>query len=298
MQLHQLKYFVSIVDTGSITKAAKLCFISQPSISQQIAKLENTIGKKLFIKIDRKLKLTDPGHILYEQASKILKSVDDAKRQVKDFDSANGGTVNIGILPTLAPFMLPNALDVLSQKFPNAIITIREEISETLVAAAKRGELDILIEALPFDKSNLNIERLFLDSFYLVVHSEHPLATKEKVHINDLDGMSFILLDDVHCLTQQIAEFCFNEKFLPKATFQASHICTIKMLIETKYGVSILPSISKEESSDTKIRFVKLVSDDSLSPHREIVLATVKDRYFSPAAKFFIETIKQQYKTP
>jgi LysR family hydrogen peroxide-inducible transcriptional activator len=298
MQLHQLKYFVSIVDTGSITKAAKLCFISQPSISQQIAKLENTIGKKLFIKIDGKLKLTDPGHILYEQASKILKSVDDAKRQVKDFDSANGGTVNIGILPTLAPFMLPNALDVLSQKFPNAIITIREEISETLVAAAKRGELDILIEALPFDKSNLNIERLFLDSFYLVVHSEHPLATKEKVHINDLDGMSFILLDDVHCLTQQIAEFCFNEKFLPKATFQASHICTIKMLIETKYGVSILPSISKEESSDTKIRFVKLVSDDSLSPHREIVLATVKDRYFSPAAKFFIETIKQQYKTP
>lgn len=298
MQLHQLKYFVSIVNTGSITKAAKLCFISQPSISQQIAKLENTIGKKLFIKIDRKLKLTDPGHILYEQASKILKSVDDAKRQVKDFDSANGGTVNIGILPTLAPFMLPNTLDVLSQKFPNAIITIREEISETLVAAAKRGELDILIEALPFDKSNLNIERLFLDSFYLAVHSEHPLATKEKVHINDLDGMSFILLDDVHCLTQQIEKFCFNEKFLPKATFQASHICTIKMLIEIKYGVSILPSISKEESSDTKIRFVKLVSDDSLSPHREIVLATVKDRYFSPAAKFFIETIKQQYKTP
>jgi LysR family hydrogen peroxide-inducible transcriptional activator len=296
MQLHQLKYFVSIVNAGSITKAAKLCFISQPSISQQIAKLETTLGKKLFIKIDGKLKLTEPGLILYEHASKILKSVDDAKYQVKDFDNDSGGIIKIGILPTLAPFILPSTLHTLSQKYPNAIVTVREEISETLVAAAKRGELDILIEARPFDESNFNVESLFIDSFYLAVHYEHPLATKEEIHVNDLDDMSFILLEDIHCLTQQIEQFCFNEHFLPKATFQASHIGTIKMLIETKYGVSILPAISREKHSDSKIRFVKLVSDD-LSPHREIVLATAQDRYFGPAAKFFIETIKQKYKT-
>ena len=242
-----------------------------------------------------RLVLTEPGKILYEQASKILKSVDDAKRSVNDFDNVNGGSVNIGILPTLAPFLLPNILATLSEKFPNAFITVREEISEALVAAAKRGELDILIEVLPFDESNLNVERLFLDPFYLAVHCDHPLAELEEVHINALDGMSFILLEDIHCLTRQIEKFCFGEQFIPKVVFQASQINTINLLIESQYGVSILPSISREENPNSKIRYIKLVSNNQV-PEREVVLATASDRYYSPAAEFLIETIKERYK--
>lgn len=294
MQLHQLKYFVAVVNTGSITKAAQYCFISQPSISQQIAKLEENIGKKLFARVKGKLVLTEPGHILYEQASKILKSVDDARRRVSDYDGAKGGSVNIGILPTLAPFILPSTLTILSEKFPNAVVTVREEISESLVSAAKCGELDLLIEALPFDENNLNVERLFLDPFYLAVHRDDPLAKMEAVHVDVLEGMSFILLEDIHCLTRQIEQFCFREKFTPKVTFQASQISTIKLLVESKYGISILPSISREEGSDSKIRYVKLVGNQQ-APKREIVLATVRDRYYSPAAGFFIETVKAQY---
>lgn len=296
MQLHRLKYFVSVVNTGSITKAAKQCFISQPSLSQQITKLEESIGRKLFTRINGKLALTEPGHILYEQASKILKNVDDAKRCVRDFDDPKGGSVSIGILPTLGPFLLPSTLGALSEKFPDAVVTVREEISESLIAAAKYGELDILIEALPFDKNNLNVEPLFLDPFYLAVHRDSHLAEMDEIHIGALNGMSFILLEDIHCLTRQIEQFCFRARFLPKIAFQASQLSTIKLLIESQYGISILPSISMEKNVNSKIRYIKLVSDDQ-TPAREIVLATVRDRYYSPAAELFIETVKKQYQS-
>ncbi len=294
MHLHQLKYFVSVVNTGSITKAANLCFISQPSISQQITKLEANIGKKLFTKVKGKLTLTKPGHILYEQARKILQEVENTKRRVNDFDSVKGGSVNIGVLPTLGSFILPSTLRALSEKYPEANVTVREELSESLVEATKRGELDILIEALPFDENNLNIEPLFSDSFYLAIHKNDALADLKEVHVSMLENMSFILLEDMHCLTRQIEQFCFCEHFIPKIVFQASQLSTIKLLIESQYGISILPSITIEENTDSEIQYVKLISD-CRKPSREIVLATVKDRYFSPAAEYFIEIVKKQY---
>ncbi len=246
------------------------------------------------MKIDGKLVLTKPGNILYEQAVKILTSVDEAKRYVRGFDSDKGGEVKIGILPTLAPFILPNALSALSEKFADAVILIREEISESLIAAAQQGELDILIESLPFNEKYLDIEPLFSDPFYLAVHKNHPLASSKEIHVNSLEGMSFILLEDMHCMTRQIERFCFNEQFVPKVVFQASQISTIKLLIESNYGVSILPSIAIQKNTDSQIRYVTLVSENQ-PPKREIVLATVKDRYFSPVAKYFIDTIKKQY---
>jgi LysR family hydrogen peroxide-inducible transcriptional activator len=292
MHLHQLKYFVTVVDTGSVTKAAERCFISQPSISQQLGKLEDNIGKKLFSRVKGKLILTEPGQVLYEQACKILRSVEDAKHRVNDVDNSSGGAVSIGILPTLAPFILPKTLVALSAEFPDALVTVREEISETIVEASSRGEIDILIEVLPFDETHLNIEPLFLDDFYVAVHQDSPLAKLEEIPISALDDMPFILLEDIHCLARQIKQYCFNEKFIPKILFQTSQLTTVKQLIELQYGISILPSISIEKDPNSCIRYIKLLGQ---SPYREVVLATAKDRYFSPAAEFFLNVVKEQY---
>lgn len=294
MQLHQLKYFVAVVKTGSITKAAEQCFISQPSISQQLAKLEESIGRKLFSRVKGKLILTDPGQIFYEQACNILKNVEDAKRRVSDFDSSSGGSVNIGILPTLAPFILPTTLMALSKNFPEAVVTVREEISEALIAAAICGEIDILVEALPFDETCLNVEPLFSDTFYLAVNRNSPLAGMELVSLDTLGDMPFILLENIHCLTRQIEQYCFNERFMPKVVFQVSQLSTIKLLIELDYGVSILPAIAIDKDPGSCIRYINLDSKGE-PPAREIVLAIRKDRYLSPAAKYFIAVMKEQY---
>ena len=295
MQLHQLKYFVSIVKTGSVTKAAKACFISQPSLSQQLKKLESSIGKPIFSRIEGRLVLTKPGQILYEHACKILESVDDAQNEMKEIDKNSGGSIRIGILPTLAPFILPKILATLAQKYPRANVLIREETSEVLIKAVSCGELDILIEALPFDQNNLKVEFLFSDSFYLAVHQDNPLASLKEIHVNQIDDTPFILLEDIHCLTKQIEHYCFTEHFIPKAVFQASQIGTIKLLIESQYGISILPSISITHEANSKIRYIKLISEDKQIPAREVVLAVSNNRYLGPAAKRFTEIIKEQY---
>ncbi|MGI9294721.1 MAG: LysR family transcriptional regulator [Pseudomonadales bacterium] len=292
MHLHQLKYFVSIVDTGSVTKAAEHCFISQPSISQQIHKLEEGIGKQLFSRVKGKLVLTDPGQVMYEQAQKILTDVEEAKRRVSDFDDSGGGSVAIGILPTLAPFILPSTLLALSKKYPEALVTVREEVSEAIVDAAGRGELDILIEVLPFDETHLNVERLFSDEFYVAVHRDSPLAKLSVVPIDALEGEPFILLEDIHCLARQIEQYCFKERFMPKVLFQASQLATVKQLIELQYGISILPSICFDNDPDSTIRYIKIKGG---TPKREVVVATAKDRYLSPAAEYFVSIVKERY---
>jgi LysR family hydrogen peroxide-inducible transcriptional activator len=294
MHLHQLKYFVSIVDTGSVTKAAERCFISQPSISQQLSKLEDSIGKKLFSRVKGRLILTDAGQVMYEQAQKILTDVEEAKHRVSDVDETSGGQVAVGILPTLAPFILPSVLLALSKKYPEAMVTVREEVSEAIVAAAGRGELDILIEVLPFDQTHLDVEPLFSDKFFVAVHRDSPLAKLDVIPIAALDDMPFILLEDIHCLTRQVEQYCFSQHFMPKVLFQASQLATVKQLIELQYGVSILPSISTDNDPDSTIRYIKLEGD---RPSREVVLATAKDRYMGPAAECFVSVVKEQYQT-
>ena len=292
MHLHQLKYFVSIVETGSVTKAAKRCYISQPSISQQLQKLEDSIGKKLFSRVKGKLVLTEPGQVLYEQASAILSKVDDTKRRVSDIDTHTGGAVAIGVLPTLAPYMLPSALLALSAEYPEAVVTIREEISDSIVAAAERGELDILMEVLPFEGTQFEISPLFVDEFYVAVHQSNALAQRDIIALDALEDMPFILLDDIHCLAQQIEHYCFREQFTPKVLFQASQLATVNQLIELQYGVSIVPRSCIEEGPESNIRYIKLQGE---MPHREVVLATAKDRYRGPAAERFIAIVKEQY---
>ena len=294
MHLHQLKYFVSIVETGSMTKAAERCYISQPSISQQLSKLEDSVGRKLFSRVKGKLVLTEAGNIMYEQARKILTDVQEAKHRVSDLDDSRGGAVAIGILPTLAPFMLPSTLLALSRKYPDATITVREEVSETIVEAAGRGELDVLIDVLPFDETNLNIEPLFLDEFFVAVHRDSELAKRDVISTDELEGMSFILLEDIHCLARQIEQYCFNQHFMPKVLFQASQFATVKQLIELEYGISILPSIALDEDVDSRIRYIKLEGETAA---RNVVVATAKDRYVSPAGEYFVSVVKQQYQT-
>lgn len=293
MHLHQLKYFVSIVETGSMTKAAERCFISQPSISQQLSKLEDSIGKKLFSRERGRLVLTPSGEVMYEQAKKILANVDEARRQVSGVDDTSGGTVSIGILPTLAPFILPETLLSLSKEYPHAMVTVREQVSEAIVAAATRGEVDVLVEVLPFDSTGFDVTPLFSDDFLVATHQDHPLATLTEISLDALSDMPFIMLEDVHCLAQQIESYCFNKHFVPKVLFQASQLATVRQLIELNYGISILPRISIDDNADSSIRYIKLNGD---RPAREVVLATVKGRYLSPAAEHFVSSAKQRYK--
>lgn len=187
-----------------------------------------------------------------------------------------------------------STLLALSEKHPDAVVTVREEFSEAIVDAIGRGEIDVIVDVLPFDESHLNVEQLFSDEFHVAVHQDNPLTKMDAIRIDALDGMPFILLEDIHCLARQIEEYCFNRHFVPKVMFQASQLATVKELIEKQYGISILPRICIDNESDSKIRYLKL---EGAAPKRDVVLATSKDRYISPAAQYFVSVIKAQYQT-
>lgn len=293
MHLHQLKYFVAVVDTGSVTGAAERCFISQPSLSRQLHKLEDGVGKKLFLRAKGKLTPTDAGKALYQHARDILATVAHAKRRVDELDDDTGGRVAIGILPTLAPFMLPSILPALSRTHPNATVMVREEVSNVIVDDLARADLDVLIEVLPFDDNDIEVTRLFTDEFCVTVHKNNPLAQLNEISIEALGDAPFILLDDVHCLAQQIEQYCFRKFFTPRVLFQASQLETVKRLIELQHGISLLPRISIKDEPHSDIFYIKL---KGATPSREVVLATAKDRYLSSAAKQFIVIAEEQYR--
>lgn len=292
MQLHQLKYFVAVVETGSVTKAAKQCFISQPSISQQLKKLEDNVDKKLFEWVNQKLHLTDAGRIMYEQAAKILSDVEETKVRMRRLDQSYDGKISIGVIPTISPFILPVALKNLSREYPGSIIRVKEEVSDNIQEACLRGELDLIVTSAPLESAGFDIELTMTDQYYLAVNADDPLAKKKTVTIDEIQMESFILLEDIHCLSKQIQHFCFNHNFVPKVMFQATQIDTINKLIDLNYGISIVPELAFDHSKKYNISYLKIDGDEA---KRDVIVAAPKGRERSHICNIFIDIVKQSY---
>src|SRR2546423_2374496 len=142
MELHQLRYFVRVAQTGNFSRAAELCRISQPSLSQQILKLERELGQRLLDRLGRRAVPTDAGRLLLERATAILSAIDETEHRVKDFDQLKGGKLTVGAIPTIAPYLLPQALQGFLRRYPAVDVTVHEDLTQHLVAAAVAGELD------------------------------------------------------------------------------------------------------------------------------------------------------------
>src|SRR5262245_54228885 len=155
MELHQLRYFVAVAQAGSFSRAAERCHVSQPSLSQQIQKLENKLGHRLLDRLGRRAVLTEAGKVLYDRAAMILAAVDNAERQVKDFDATGGGRLAVGAIPTVAPYILPDALEAFARLHPSVEVMIQEDLTGRLLEAAVAGDLDLALVALPVGNERL-----------------------------------------------------------------------------------------------------------------------------------------------
>src|SRR6266542_2686972 len=151
MELHQLRYFAAIARTGSFSRAAEHCHVSQPSLSQQIAKLEKQLDQRLFDRLGRRVLLTDAGRLLLERAEAILTAVADAERRLRDAGNQDGGRLAVGAIPTIAPYLLPRALQRFVRRHPNVELTVEEDVTQHLLETTAAGELDLAVLALPLD---------------------------------------------------------------------------------------------------------------------------------------------------
>lgn len=287
--MHQLRYFVAVAERHNFTRAAESCHVAQPSLSQQILKLENELGQPLFDRLGRKVLLTDAGERFYGRAKAILEAVEEAKREAEDC-GGDGGRITIGAILTVAPYMLPGLLRRFQKAFPEAEVVVQEDLTERLIAACLAGEIDGAILSLPIDDRQLRVEPLLSEPLLLATPPGHPLAGHKRVDIEDLNKEPFILLDPIHCLGELILSFCRGRECRPTVACRSSQLLTVQELVALGNGVSLLPRMACDADQSGRIRYRPL---SGVRPKRTIVMISHRQRFRSRCFEAFVKMAKE-----
>lgn len=292
MELHQLRYFVAVAESGGFSKAAKRCFVAQPSLSQQIIKLESELGSRLFDRLGRTVVLTDAGKALLPKARLILSETDNIKTGITEHLDSGAGTLSVGIIPTMAPYLLPGALKRFSETFPNAKLSLNENLTEKLVEGLVELEIDIAIMSLPIENKLIETEVLFDDPLVLAHSPDHPLSKTPEITIEDLREIPFIALDEEQCLGEQVKNFCYEKHINPDIICRTWNLSTIQQFVSLGRGVSLVPKmfVNTDNSGICTYRNIS-----GHAPSRKVAAAWHKHRKPSRLAEGFIEIIKEEY---
>ena len=275
MDFRKLEYFVATAETGSFSKAARRCRVAQPSLSQQIAKLEAQLGRRLFDRLGRTIALTDAGAALLSRARSILRDVRRLESEVTEDVEAGRGRLTIGALPTIAPFMLPGLVQRFKKRCPEAEISIRESFTDTLVAAVVDAEVDVALTSLPIDDPRIEVELLFEEPLLLVVPPGFRLARGKTVTMGALRDVPAIVLDEMHCLGEQIDSFCRARRVLDRVVCQTAQLATALSLVELGIGVSLVPEMCAKADRGGKRTYHGL---GARGPKRAIAAITRRER--------------------
>ena len=200
MEIHQLEYFVAVVETGGFSRAAERCNVTQPSLSQQIKKLEKEVGSPLFDRLGRKVVLTDVGKMLLPRARKIPGELQDIRAELQTGIQEGHGTLTVGFIPTVAPFVLPRVIRRFSQEFPEASLEVHEDLTDNLVAKIIAAELDVGITSLPIKNKLIQTEELLTEHLLVATSHKYDIVHRASIQVKDLSDFPFIALSEVHCL--------------------------------------------------------------------------------------------------
>lgn len=246
VNLRDLKYFVAIADFQHFGKAAKACFISQPSLSIQIKKLENRLGVQLLERTSRSVLLTDIGKVVAEQARELLQRATSIEQIAKSAQDPFSGQLNLGVIPTLTSYLLPHVMPALSktESFPKLSIYMAEQQSDSLLLNLKQGKLDAVILSLPVMDKDIDIEPLFEEELMLAVSQKHPLVKKKIIKFSDLKNDNLILLEHGHCLRDQVLGFCNGMNIQYSNKFSAAGLEVLRYMVCFDAGVTIMPRLA------------------------------------------------------
>ncbi|RUL85271.1 LysR family transcriptional regulator [Tautonia sociabilis] len=288
MDLTQLRSFLKIAELGSFTKAAEEIGVSQPALSQQVARLEAELGRPVFDRSGRAVRLTEAGRLLRERASRIVALADDARREL--LDDGRAGLVVVAAIPTIAPFLLPPVLRAYRGEYPGASVRVDEEVTGSLLRRCRRGELDVGVLALPADAPpGLAVEPLFDEELVLALPVGHPLAERDAVPLEAVRGEPFVLLGEGHCLSDQIRSFCQQRAVPPVATGRAGQLATVQELVALGHGISFVPEMARRVDASPHRVYRPLLGD---RPRRTIAACWNPDRYQTRLARAFLEVLR------
>jgi LysR family hydrogen peroxide-inducible transcriptional activator len=243
MEIHQLRYFVAVADEGSFSRAAAKVRVAQPSLSQQIQKLEAEMGQPLFDRLPRSVVLTEAGRCFIDYARQILATIGDARRCVEELKGKVGGALAVGAIPTIAPYVLPGLIGKFQKRYPEVTLEIVEDVTDGVAQRVEAGELDVAFASTCHQGPTIQRQSLGKEPLLTLVSKRHPLAKKTQVTLDDLKSQRFLLLHEMHCLSRQVNQLLAASRLRPDLALAGSQLGTIANMVAAGIGVSIVPQM-------------------------------------------------------
>lgn len=289
MDIRQLTYFVSVVEQGSFTAAAEKLAIAQPSLSQQIMNLEEELGEPLLIRSRKGVELTEAGDIVLARAKRMIEEMDSLRSDFEARSETLEGAVQVGVIPTIAPFLLPGIVASFRTLHPEVRVNLREELTSDLLSLVSSGEVDFAItsdvEKQELQTRSLHIREIYAEALLLIAPASHPLVLSDNpVEITDLPLDELLVLSEGHCLADQIIKACRSRR--PSEGMECGQLETLFSLIQAGLGISIIPEMAVPQA----MRHGLVAKDFARPvPQRQVVSLRRRSARISPAAKAFFD---------
>ncbi|HEX3660803.1 MAG TPA: LysR substrate-binding domain-containing protein [Acidobacteriaceae bacterium] len=287
MEFHQLRYICAIADTASFSRAAERCQVAQPSLSQQVLKLEEDLGAKLFDRLGRSVRLTEAGRAFLPHARAIVAHMESARTSVAVQRADLRGKVAVGVIPTIAPYLMPQATAAFAKKYPEARLRIVEATTPVLIEGLRTLSIDLAILALPLRHKDLELFPLRREPLFAVLPKDHPRADAASIALRELRGSSFVMLRDGHCFRDLSLNVCAQARVTPRIAFESDQFSSVLGMVAAGVGVTIVPEMAVDRNAGC--RYVPL-SDARAT--RTIVAAVLRGRSFNRVQEGFLAAIR------
>jgi len=288
MEMHQLRYVVAVARTRNFSRAAEQSHVSQPSLSQQIQKLEDELGERLFERTKRDARLTPHGEAFLPRALRILEEVEAARQEATDAGELLRGMVTIGVLPTIAPYLLPDVLTQFAKKFPGVEVVVHEDTTAHLLKLVLGCEIDFALASQPILDPRLEVRELFTEELLLALPPQHPLTRKRTIGVADLEREPFIVMKEGHCLGDQVLRFCDRRDVRPNVSFRSAQLETVQSLVHAGLGLSLIPAMATKAGRPAQLEYRSLSAP---KPQRKIVAVWSKRRPPGRATLAFLKIV-------
>ena len=289
MTLIQLEYIVALDTHRHFVLASEKCFVTQPTLSMQIQKLEDELGVKIFDRTKQPVIPTEIGKSIIAQARIILREANVVKDLIDDQKDSMTGELRIGVIPTLAPYLLPPLFQRIREKYPQLDLVIKETITEEVIHELKNNRLDCGIVVTPLKDASIKEDVLFYEELFIYVSRRNALYDKKYVLANEIDPNQLWLLEEGHCFRSQVLNLCELRKYSDQHfKYETGNIETLKRMVEKSDGITILPELAVMEFGKSQMKFVKKLKEPS--PAREVSIVTHRDHIKTK----LIKTLKEE----
>ena len=269
--IKQLRYLIALSETLSFTKAAEACFVGQSTLSAGLKELEDSLGVQLVERDKHSVSMTPIGRGVVERAQRLIVQADDLVDFVEGSAGSMVGVIKLGVIPTIAPFLLPSLLPKVREQYPNLQVVLREDLSANLMDKLNRHELDFALIALPYDTVGFLVKELFDDEFWLVANEADPVFQNKEIQLNNKLTDRLLLLEEGNCLRDHTLKACKRSQLAKHDGIEATSLLTLVQMVESGLGIALLPEMAVKSGLLKQTQLVARPLSSS-APKRKIAL--------------------------